>query len=83
MPIPPRLLERLREPSLQEFSQFGSRLELRDEIQFFECRSEVNAFERLQIVPDRISSYVGSKYGSCTVRARCFGASSLPSTNAS
>ena len=45
--------------------------------------AEVNALERLQIVRGRKSSYLGSKYKSCTVRARCFGASSLPSTNAS
>jgi hypothetical protein len=45
--------------------------------------AEVNALERLQIVRDRNSSYLGSKYKSWTVRARCFGASSLPSTNAS
>ena len=36
-----------------------------------------------QPVRRRNSSYFGSKYRSCTVRARCFGASSLPSTNAS
>src|SRR3984893_16779120 len=46
-------------------------------------KAEVNAFDRLQIVRDRNSSYFGSKYKSWTVRARCFGASSLPSTNAS
>jgi len=45
--------------------------------------ADVNAFERLQIVLDRNSSYFGSKYRSCTVRARCLGASSLPCTNAS
>src|SRR5579864_8493920 len=45
--------------------------------------ADVNALERLQIVRDRNSSYFGLKYRSCTVRARCFGASSLPSTNAS
>jgi hypothetical protein len=45
--------------------------------------AEVKALERLQIVRGRNSSYLGSKYRSCTVRARCFGASSLPSTNAS
>jgi hypothetical protein len=42
--------------------------------------AEVNEFERLQIVRDRNSSYFGSTYRSWTVRARCFGASSLPST---
>jgi hypothetical protein len=45
--------------------------------------ADVNGFERLQIVRGWNSSYLGSKYRSCTVRARCFGASSLPSTNAS
>src|SRR5580698_3090674 len=35
-----RRLERLREPGLQELSQLGGRLELRDRIQFFESRSE-------------------------------------------
>src|SRR6266851_1176099 len=45
--------------------------------------ADVNALERLQIVRGRNSSYFGSKYRSCTVRARCFGASNLPSTNAS
>ena len=45
--------------------------------------AEVNAFERLHIVRGWNSSYVGSNYRSCTVRARCFGASSFPSTNAS
>src|ERR1700716_1527652 len=45
--------------------------------------AEVNALERLQIVRGRNSSYFGSKYRSCTVRAKCFGASSLPSANAS
>src|SRR5260370_13710604 len=35
--------------------------------------AEVNAFERLQIVRGRNSSYFGSKYRSCTVRARCWG----------
>ena len=45
--------------------------------------ADVNAFERLQMVRDRNSSYFGSKYKSCTVRARSFGTSSLPSTNAS
>src|SRR5229473_1851262 len=40
--------------------------------------AEVNAFERLQIVRGRNSSYFGWKYRSCTVRARCLGASSSP-----
>ena len=38
--------------------------------------ADVKAFHRLQIVRGRNSSYFGSKYKSCTVRARCFGASS-------
>jgi hypothetical protein len=46
-------------------------------------KAEVNALEGLQIVRDRNSSYLGSKYKSCTARARCFDASSLPSTKAS
>jgi hypothetical protein len=33
-------LKGLRESSLQELSQFRGRLELRDRLQFFECRSE-------------------------------------------
>jgi hypothetical protein len=45
--------------------------------------ADVNAFERLQMVRGRNSSYFGSKHKSCTARARCLGASSLPSTNAS
>src|SRR5216683_3329779 len=40
--------------------------------------ADVNAFERLQIVRGRNSSYFGWKYRSCTVRARCLGASSSP-----
>ena len=39
-PIPPRELERLREPVLQEFPQFGRRLELRNRLQFLERRCE-------------------------------------------
>jgi hypothetical protein len=39
-------------------------------------KADVNAFDRLQIVLDRNSSYYGSKYRSWTVRVRCFGASS-------
>jgi len=35
-PIPSRELERLCEPVLQEFSQLGCRLELRDRLQFLE-----------------------------------------------
>ena len=42
--------------------------------------ADMKAFDRLRIVLDWNSSYIGSKYRSCTVRARCFGASSLPST---
>src|SRR5713101_8248775 len=34
--------------------------------------AEVNAFERLQIVRGRKSSYFGSKYRSCTVRRKVF-----------
>lgn len=37
---------------------------------------DVKAFDRLQTARGRNSSYFGSKYRSCTVRARCFGASS-------
>ena len=39
-PIPPHKLERLGEPRLQEPTQLGSRLKLRDRVQFFECRGE-------------------------------------------
>ena len=42
-------------------------------------KADVNALERLQIVSGRNSSYFSSKYRSCTVRTRCFGASSFPS----
>jgi len=34
--------------------------------------AEVNALERLQMVRGRNSLYFGSKWRSCTVRARCF-----------
>jgi len=36
-PVPPQSLERLREPSLQELTQFGCSFELRDRFQFLEC----------------------------------------------
>jgi len=39
-PISPHALERLREPVLQEFAQFGRRLELRDRLQLLERRCE-------------------------------------------
>src|SRR5258708_5457138 len=45
---PPRGLERLREPSLQELSKLRGGLELRDGIQFLECRRE-----RIGKTPDR------------------------------
>ena len=35
-------------------------------------KADVKAFDRLQIVRDRNSSYRGPKYRSCSVRARCF-----------
>src|ERR1700677_1392543 len=39
-PIPPHALERLSEPVLQEFAQFGRCLELRDRFQLLERRGE-------------------------------------------
>ncbi len=45
---PPRMLERLLEPSLQELSQLGCRLELWDGIQLLECGRE-----RIRKTPDR------------------------------
>ena len=51
LPVFPGLgskLEPLREPGLQEFTQFCSRLELRNWFEFFECRSE-----RVRETPDR------------------------------
>lgn len=44
----PRGLERLREAGFQEFAQLGRRPELRDGIQFLECRRE-----RVGETPDR------------------------------
>src|SRR6266536_770158 len=43
-----RRLERLREPRFQELSQFCRGLELRNRLQFFECRGE-----RVGETPDR------------------------------
>ena len=56
---------------------------LREKWELCDLNAELNALESLQIVRGRKSSYLGSKYKSCTVRARCFGTSSLPSMNAS
>ena len=44
----PRLLERLGKPGLKEFAQLGRSLELRNGVQFFECRRE-----RIGETPDR------------------------------
>jgi hypothetical protein len=74
-------LERLGKPGFQEFAQLGCRLELG--MQSSSLKAEVNSLERLQMVRGQNSSYFGSQYGSLTVRTRCFGASSLPSRNAS
>ena len=46
-------------------------------------KADVNALDRLHRVRGRKSSYCGSKYKSCTRRARCFGTSSSLSINAS
>jgi hypothetical protein len=50
---------------------------LSDRLHFGWCRPHA------ALTSKPISSYLGSKYRSRTVRARCFGASSLPSTKAS
>jgi len=39
-PIPPHTLERLGEPRLQEPTQLGSGLKLRNRVQLLECRGE-------------------------------------------
>jgi hypothetical protein len=71
-----------RDPSLQELAQFRGRLELGNGGEFLE-----RGCERIRETPDgsrpeffvlRLEVQVV-----CTVRARCFGASSLPSTKAS
>src|SRR6266852_3592227 len=56
-------------------------LELRDGIWLFECR--VTALEDSRWFASGILRILAQKCRSCTVRARCFGPSTLPSTNAS
>ncbi len=46
-PTRPRGLERLREPSLEEFAQLGRSPELRDRVKFFECGGK-----RIRKTPD-------------------------------
>jgi hypothetical protein len=77
----PKRLEQLGEPGFQKFSQFGSGLELRDGIQFLECRGKC-----IRQAPDGPSPEFFVLWLEVEVmhmRAKCFGASSLRSTNAS
>jgi len=79
--VPLRTARTTSKTSLQKLSQLRRRLELRNGAQSLEGRRE-----GIPETPDRSRPeflILGFEDKSCTVRARCFGASSLPSTNAS
>jgi len=74
-------LERMREACFKEFTQLGRSLELWDRLQFLECRSKrVRDGSRSFVIGTPHTSVRSTGRG---MRARCLGASSLPSTNAS